>query len=143
MSPRNPKIQVTVSRPVGGVLSSPRGGVAIHLRGLPGDCPVARADGPPVSPARPCSGWGLPSRSGRPVAGALLPHRFTLACAVAGHRRSVLCGTVLRVTPTRFASTLPCGAPTFLDATGAAATRPAHRQVQSAITSRRIAPSAH
>ena len=33
-------------------------------------------------------------------AGALLPHRFTLACAPKGHRRSVLCGTVLRVTPT-------------------------------------------
>ena len=50
------------------------------------------------------------------TAGALLPHRFTLACAVSGHRRSVLCGTFLRVAPTRFASTLPCGAPTFLDA---------------------------
>ena len=49
-------------------------------------------------------------------AGALLPHRCTLACAVSGHRRSVLCGTFLRVAPTRCASTLPCGAPTFLDA---------------------------
>jgi len=56
-----------------------------------------------------------------------LPHRFTLACAVAGHRRSVLCGTFLRVTPTRFASTLPCGAPTFLDVTDAAATQSTHR----------------
>jgi hypothetical protein len=37
-----------------------------------------------------------------PDAGALLPHRFSLACApVAGsHRRSALCCTVLRVTPT-------------------------------------------
>jgi hypothetical protein len=60
-------------------------------------------------------------------AGALLPHRFTLACAVAGHRRSVLCGTFLRVAPTRFASTLPFGAPTFLDVNDAAATQSAHR----------------
>jgi hypothetical protein len=37
-----------------------------------------------------------------PGAGALLPHRFTLTCAgpEARHRRSVLCGTFLRVTPT-------------------------------------------
>ena len=35
-----------------------------------------------------------------PGAGALLPHRFTLTCALAGHRRSVLCGTFLRVAPT-------------------------------------------
>ena len=60
-------------------------------------------------------------------AGALLPHRFTLACAVAGHRRSVLCGTFLRVAPTRFASTLPFGAPTFLDVIDAAATQSTHR----------------
>ena len=57
-------------------------------------------------------------------AGALLPHRCTLACAVSGHRRSVLCGTFLRVAPTRCASTLPCGAPTFL---GAKAPRPPGR----------------
>src|SRR4051812_35269341 len=35
-----------------------------------------------------------------PGAGALLPHRFTLTCAPKGHRRSVFCGTFLRVTPT-------------------------------------------
>jgi hypothetical protein len=37
-----------------------------------------------------------------PGAGALLPHRFTLACAPASrcHRRSALCCTVLRVAPT-------------------------------------------
>ena len=35
---------------------------------LPGACP----------PIRPCTGWGLPSRSGHPDRGALLPHRFTL-----------------------------------------------------------------
>ena len=48
------------SRPVGGILSAPKGGVAIHLRGLPGTL-----GGQPV-PVRPCSGWGLPSRPGHP-----------------------------------------------------------------------------
>ena len=77
--------------------------VAIHLCGLPGDgssCEVP--DGPPVpllglAPSGVC-------RAARvtPDAGALLPHRFTLTCAgpEARHRRSVLCGTFLRVTPT-------------------------------------------
>jgi hypothetical protein len=36
------------------------------------------------SHAWPCSGWGLPAAGVAPDAGALLPHRFTLACA--GHR---------------------------------------------------------
>ncbi len=77
--------------------------------------PSLSADGCPPAPA------AYPGRRGRaalsllglapggvyraarvtPGAGALLPHRFTLTCAgSAGHRRSVLCGTVLRVTPT-------------------------------------------
>ena len=68
------------SRPIGGVLSAGRhagtGGVAIHLRGLPGD--IGRA-------ARPTFGLapGGVYRADRvtPAAGALLPHRFTLACA--------------------------------------------------------------
>ena len=33
--------------------------------------------------------------------GALLPHPFTLTCAVAGHRRSALCCTFRRLTPPR------------------------------------------
>ena len=40
--------------------------MAIHLSGLPGECPLSRADEQPVSHAWPCSGWGLPSRRGRP-----------------------------------------------------------------------------
>ena len=36
-----------------------------------------------------------------PVRGALLPHPFTLACALAGHRRSALCCTGRRLTPPR------------------------------------------
>src|SRR5579863_6103836 len=74
--------------------------VAIHLSGLPGDCSEERA-------GYPCPTFGLAPggvyRAGRvtPAAGALLPHRFTLACAgAARHRRFDLCGTFLRVTPT-------------------------------------------
>jgi hypothetical protein len=55
------------------------GGVAIHLRGLPGD--VGRATHPlcGLAPGGVC-------RAARvtPGAGALLPHRFTLACAPGG-----------------------------------------------------------
>src|SRR3954454_5349346 len=52
--------ELLASQPIGGILSAPKGGVAIHLRGLPGTL-----GGPPV-PVRPCSGWGLPSRPGHP-----------------------------------------------------------------------------
>ena len=53
-------------------------------------------------PIRSCTAWGLPCRPGHPGRGALLPHRFTLATRVLADavRRSVLCGTFLRVTPT-------------------------------------------
>ncbi len=65
----------TASRPIGGVLYPGRARtVTIHLRGLPGD--IGRA-------ARPTLGLapGGACRADRiaPVAGALLPHRFTLA----------------------------------------------------------------
>src|SRR3954465_8533099 len=60
-------------------------------------------------PSPPCSGWGLPCRTGHPVRGGLLHHRFTLTsseplavCSLwhcpAGHPGSPL------TTP------LPCGA---------------------------------
>ena len=66
----------TASRPIGGVLYPVARAVAIHLRGLPGD--IGRA-------ARPLLGLapGGACRADRvaPAAGALLPHRFTLACA--------------------------------------------------------------
>ena len=38
-------------------------------------------DGPPAAPIRSCSRWGLPCRPCRQGRGALLPHRFTLACS--------------------------------------------------------------
>ena len=89
------KLLLTASRPVSGVLYPVARAVAIHLRGLPGD--IGRA-------ARPLLGLapGGACRADRvaPAAGALLPHRFTLACALAGHRRSAFCCALLRVAPT-------------------------------------------
>ena len=71
---------VMASRPVGGVLSAGRqagtGGVAIHLRGLPGD--IGRAARPTFGLA---PGGVYQADWVTPAAGALLPHRFTLACA--------------------------------------------------------------
>src|SRR5206468_11088790 len=34
-------------------------------------------------PSRPCSGWGLPCRTGHPVRGGLLHRRFTLTSSTA------------------------------------------------------------
>ena len=49
--------------------------------GLPGDdsraLPSVERRRPPIWP---CSGWGLPASRLAPGPGALLPHRFTLAC---------------------------------------------------------------
>ncbi len=59
-----------------------------------------------------CSRWGLPCRSGYPSRGGLLPHRFTVTSRA---RRSVLCGAVLRVSPTgRYPAPLLHGVRTFL-----------------------------
>ena len=81
-----------------------RDGVAIHLSGLPGGGARCRApDGPPAPPVRPCSGWGLPSRPGHPGRWCALTapfHPYLCAPLRLRHRRSVLCGTVLQVTPT-------------------------------------------
>ena len=50
------------------------------------------------------------------AAGGLLHHRFTLACAREGHRRSSLCCTVHRVTPPGcYPAPSPCGVRTFLN----------------------------
>ncbi len=106
-------------------------------RGVP-----RRADGPSTSSARPCSGWGLPSAGVAPGDGALLPHRFTLACADPGGRPSAVCSLLPDPSDRSdlaLASTLPCGVPTFLDGTdpevcAAAATRTTHQRSQCAST---------
>ena len=114
--------------------------MAIHLSGPPGDCPSCEG-----RTGRPCPTLGLaPGGVYRAdpvarVAGALLPHRFTLACAGRSPPSAVCslwhCPAGRPDWP--LASTLPCGAPTFLDPvpaarrpTRAAATRPAHRRLQ-------------
>ena len=87
-------------------------------RGLPGDL-RRRAEGQSMPSARPCSGWGLPSRPGR-------PGRW---CALTAPLHPYLCGTPGGVSPSAvyflwhfpagrpdwvLPSTLPCGVRTFL-----------------------------
>jgi hypothetical protein len=73
--------------------------------------------GRPSLPIWPCSHWGLPCRRRYRLRGELLPHRFTLACARKGHRRSAFCCTFRRgsylaqVLP----GSVPYGARTFLE----------------------------
>ena len=68
-------------------------------------------------PAWPCSGWGLPCRRRCRRRGALLPHRFTLACAPGGgHRRCTFCCAIRRLTtPGRYPA--PCPAELGLSST--------------------------
>ena len=57
----------TVSRPVGGVLSSASRRLGDHPSVRPtSGCSLARASGPLIPNIWPCSGWGLPSHPGRP-----------------------------------------------------------------------------
>src|SRR4051794_19442124 len=99
---RTPEGVSAVSRPVSGILSSGplrvTGWVTIHLCGLPGE-----SDGPPfpdlallrVGFAEPPGSPRALVRSYRTVSPSPVPTAET-----AGHRRSVLCGTFLRVAPT-------------------------------------------
>ena len=54
---------------------------------------------PRTLPVWPCSGWGLPSRAGHPARWWSLAPPFHPYRSPEGVRRSVLCGTVPRVTP--------------------------------------------
>jgi hypothetical protein len=100
---------VTVSRPVGGILSGPLPRWEAEGRGgHPSERPTwgasllrDRTSSP--SPTLGLAPGGVYRAGGvTPAAGALLPHLFTLTCAgpEARHRRFPFCGTVLRVTPT-------------------------------------------
>jgi hypothetical protein len=71
---------------------------AVHQGTRPGQPPRPRRRGRCV-PYSTLLRVGFTEPTGHPAAGALLPHRFTLAALLAG-RRSTLCGTVLRVAPT-------------------------------------------
>ena len=93
--------------------------VAMHL-----ERPTREPRGPRVcSPIWSCSGWGLPCHACYQPRGALLPHHFTLTCAMQ-RWPSAVC--FLRHFPSAHAAqglpgTLPSGARTFLRNTAAAA----------------------
>ena len=108
-----------VSRLVGGVLSRGRSPVGDHPSVRP-TWPIGRATRGTLglAPSGGCRAAGV-----APDAGALLPHRFTLTCAVSSRRclredqPSAVC--FLLPLPTgrpvlALASALLCGAPTFL-----------------------------
>ena len=106
--------------------------MAIHLCGLPGD--IGRAGRPTLGLA---PGGGCLAAGVAPDAAALLPHRFTLACADPGRPGPAIGGLLSvalyrQVTPSWLSpAPVPCGVRTFLDAVpahAAAATQPAHRQ---------------
>ena len=61
--------------------------------------PPAQAPSLRPSPSWPCFGWGLPSRTGRPARWWSLTPPFHPYRSGEPERRSVLCGTVPRVTP--------------------------------------------
>jgi len=76
--------------------------VTIHLSDLPGGAACA-AGGLPRPHFWPCSRWGLPSHLGHPKCWCALtapfhPYLYSPPRREASHRRSVFCGTVLRVT---------------------------------------------
>ncbi len=134
----------TVSRPVGGILSGPRPGEGAEGRGgHPSErptwgAPLCRDWASNPSPTLGLAPSGVYRAGGvTPVAGALLPHPFTLTCAGSGPPSAVSflwhCPAGRPDWP--LASTLLCGVPTFLDtiprAVRAAATRPTHRQPTS------------
>src|SRR5215210_4222772 len=93
---------MTVSRPVGGVLSS----ASRRLGGHPSErstwgCRLAAAAGPAVPLFDLAPGGVYRAARVTPGAGALLPHRFTLAC---GPRRREPIGGL-------FSVALSCGSP--------------------------------
>jgi len=67
---------VAVSRPVGGILSSDES----HLDDHPSQRSTRNRGAGYLIPAWPCSGRGLQAAQVTLHAGALLPHRFSLAC---------------------------------------------------------------
>ena len=74
--------------------------VTIHLRGLPGERPHRGAGEQPISHAWPCSGWGLPSRTGHPA-------RW---CALTAPFHPCLCGHEPAIGGL-FSVALSCGSP--------------------------------
>jgi hypothetical protein len=105
-----------VSRPVGGVLFAAQRRSAGVRGGHPSKRPTwGHRTGSP-SPFRPCSGWGLPSRPGHPGRWCALTAPFH-PCLCGRSPPSAVC-SLWHFPSSRpdwpLASTLPCGAPTFL-----------------------------
>jgi hypothetical protein len=96
-------------------VAPPRRRVAVRPRRAA--YPAARAGRPRTLPAWPCSGWGLPSRRGRPRRWCALTAPFHPYPSPKGSER----GGLLSAAPSRgrprlgLPSTLPCGVRTFLD----------------------------
>ena len=111
------------------------GGCPPALAAYPG---VWRAGHPP--PARPCSGWGLPSHPGHPGCWCALTAPFhPCLCRLPGHRRSVLCGTDPAGHPDwALPSTLPYGVRTFLGRVPVASPRRARTRPPGRLTTRSI-----
>jgi hypothetical protein len=114
---RRPKATPPSRDHLAGVLSS----ALRRLGGHPSVRPtwdVGRATHVPV---RPCSGWGLPSRPGRPGRWCALAAPFHPCLCLPGEPGGPSAVCSLWHCPAgrpdwHLASTLPCGAPTFLDA---------------------------
>src|SRR5664280_507027 len=109
-----------MSRPISGVLSTflTEGWAAIHLSDLPWECLVSETRGPRTPTFDLAPGGVYQATLITQDAGALLPHRFTLTCTWSP-RPSAVCSLwhcPARHRDSRFASTLPYGAPTFLTA---------------------------
>jgi hypothetical protein len=108
---------VTVSRPVGGVLYAPRGVVTIHLSGLPGDCPLCGGGRATHVPRLTLLRVGFTEPPGSPRA-LVRSYRTVSPSPVRASPPSAVC-FLLHCPSGRpdwpLASTLPCGAPTFLD----------------------------
>src|SRR5687768_3483228 len=103
--------------------------MAIHLCGPPGE--IGRA-GPPTFDLAP--GGGCRAAGVTPDAGALLPHRFTLACAAEAAIGGLLSVALIRQVAPSWLSPAPCPLEPRLSSTWqnhAAAIRPAHRRYQS------------
>ncbi len=111
---------VTVSRPVGGILSSSRRSLGGHPSERPtwGTLPLRRRASSPFPTLGLAPGGVYRAGGVTPAAGALLPHPFTLTCADPEGPPSAVsflwhCPAGLPDWP--LASTLLCGVPTFLD----------------------------
>jgi hypothetical protein len=150
-------------RPVSRVLSAPqvslRCGTTIPLgrasRRASRDLPGRRSGNAPVpcgtaAPIRSCTRWGLPCRPCCQGRGALLPHRFALACGIpCGSCAGGLFSVALSLgSPPPAVSRHRFPVEPGLSSTGssgeargpAAAVRPSGRRQMAAVTARRQAP---